>query len=243
MKFLAMALMLWGGNSVAAPKVKTGDLQVSGFTLHYQTQGRGPPLLLIHGGGSDLHRFDTLAPMLAKFFTVITPDCRGRGRSSDVDAPFTYEAMADDMLALLDALGHPRAHVVGWSDGGVVALQLAMQHPGRVDRIATFGANARPEGLTPAMQKWVAEVTPEEWKNDDYAKNALNPSHWPVVVEKLKTMWTTLPTFTNEALSKITAPALIAAGDNDDIRLEHTVEIAALFRMRNCSSCRARSTR
>lgn len=76
------------------------------------------------------------------------------------------------------------------------------------------------------MQKWVAEVTPEKWKNDEYAKTALNPSHWPVVVEKLKTLWTTLPTFSNEALSKITAPALIAAGDHDDIRLEHTVEIA-----------------
>jgi pimeloyl-ACP methyl ester carboxylesterase len=169
---------------------------------------------LLHGGGGDGEGYADLATVLATSFRVITPDMRGHGRSTDTDEPLSYESQASDVLSVMDALQVPRAHVVGYSDGGNVGLILAITHPERVDHLATFGANLRPTGLTPATAAWVKGLTPAGWKEVD-----------PKLVEKLKKLWTTQPNLTAHDLAKIHAPSLIACADRDDIQLEHCVEI------------------
>lgn len=206
--------------------VKTGHAAVRGLKLYYEVSGSGPALLLVHGGPSDSRRFETLAPVLAKTFTVITVDCRGRGRSTDLDEPYTYAAMADDLISVLDGLKVPKVHVVGWSDGGILGLELAMRYGDRVDRIIAFGANFRAEGVEDKAREW-ARTLPDSWKDDgSYAKVAPKPEHWPVMLGRLKQLWETHQ-YTAEQLRAVHAPTLIAAGDHDTINLDHTI---ALYR-------------
>jgi pimeloyl-ACP methyl ester carboxylesterase len=99
-------------------------------------------------------QFAKQAPFFATRFRVIVPDACGQGRTADREGPLSYHAMAEDVLALLDRPAIDRADVMGWSDGGIVGLGLAMNRPGRVNHLVAFGANFRPDGLNPADQAW-----------------------------------------------------------------------------------------
>jgi pimeloyl-ACP methyl ester carboxylesterase len=120
---------------------------INGVRIWYETYGSGPPVLVLHGGTGSLEDMHKQIRALAATRFVVALDSRGHGRSTDSDAPLSYTLMADDMLRLLDHLNIRQTDIVGWSDGGIIGLDLAMHHPERVGRLVAIGANYDVDGL------------------------------------------------------------------------------------------------
>lgn len=199
---------------------------VNGLDMYYEAHGDGSPLLLLHGGGGSIP--EKWIPFLAPHFLVIAPEQMGHGRTADlVDRPFHYHDMAEDTVALMRHLGVESAVVVGYSDGGIIGLDLAIHHPERVTKLALTGSNARFDGYTEENQEFAHSFDPgSEPVSDAYAQ--LSPDgaeHWPVFLGRLKTMWGVEPSFTNEELRSIDAPTLLVIGDRDIVTPEHAVEM------------------
>jgi pimeloyl-ACP methyl ester carboxylesterase len=144
------------------PKVK-----VNGINLYYVEVGRGDALLLIMGFGGDHLAWGFQVPVFAERFRVVMFDNRGAGKSDVPDVPYSTRMMADDAVGLLDALGIERAHVLGVSMGGMIAQEVALNHPGRVRSLQLHCTYARPDRYMLALlEAWRAvrtKVTPEEW--------------------------------------------------------------------------------
>jgi pimeloyl-ACP methyl ester carboxylesterase len=159
---------------------------------------------------------------------VIAPEQMGHGRTADlVDRPFHYHLMAEDTVELMGQLRIESAVVVGFSDGGIIGLDMAIHHPRRVSKLAVTGANARFDGYTAENQAWACSFDPlSQPVSDEYAR--LSPDgaeHWPVVLGRLKEMWGAEPSFTNEELQSIETPTLLIIGDRDIVMPEHAVEM------------------
>jgi pimeloyl-ACP methyl ester carboxylesterase len=197
-------------------------VRVNGIRLYYETYGRGRPVLVLHGGTGALEDMHYQITALAAKRFVIAPDSRGHGLSSDSDVPLSYRLMADDMLTLLTLLKIDTVDIVGWSDGGIIGLELAIHHPERVRRLVVIGANYDVNGLThPPI---VADKPPRaSWL---YAHYAPDPAHWGILYSKVVTMWKTHPHYSLEELAKINAPTLVVAGEFDVVRREHTDQLA-----------------
>jgi pimeloyl-ACP methyl ester carboxylesterase len=199
---------------------------VNGLNMYYEIHGEGPPLLLLHGGSGLIP--EKWIPFFTPPFRVIAPEQMGHGRTADlVDRPFHYHEMAEDTVELMRQLGIESAVVVGYSDGGVIGLDIAIHHPARVTKLAVTGANARFDGYTADNQEFAHSFDPEgQPVSDAYAH--LSPDgaeHWPVVLGRLKPMWGAEPSFTNEELQSIKAPTLLVIGDRDIVTPEHAVEM------------------
>jgi len=133
---------------VTIPASPAAFAEVNGIEMYYRTVGKGPPILLIPGGLSDQHVWDAQLPILARHHTVIVADSRGQGRSTRTTEPLTYGLMADDYVALLDFLHIDKVDLVGWSDGGIIGLDIAMRYPERLKSLFAQAANVTPEGNT-----------------------------------------------------------------------------------------------
>jgi pimeloyl-ACP methyl ester carboxylesterase len=199
---------------------------VNGLNMYYEVHGEGPPLLLLHGGGSSIP--SKWIPFFAPEFRVIAVEQMGHGRTADlVDRPFHYRDMAEDTSAFLRLLEIESAVVVGYSDGGIIGLHLAIDHPEQVTKLAVTGANARVEGYTAETQEYArttdpaAEPVPEKYSE-------LSPDgaeHWPIVIGRMQQMWVAEPNITDEELQSIEAPTLLVIGDGDIVTPEHAVEM------------------
>ncbi len=119
-----------------------------------EVYGKGEPLLIIHGNGGSINNFIYQIPYFAKKYKVIIADSRAQGKSADNGDSLTYEMMADDYAALLEALKIDSAHVIGWSDGGINGLLLAMHHPEKVKKLAVTGANLTADTTAVPQQIW-----------------------------------------------------------------------------------------
>src|SRR3954447_788009 len=119
--------------------------EINGFKMYTEVYGSGPPLLMIHGNNGSMKAFANNAPYFAQHHTVILADSRSQGRSADPDHPISFEMMADDFAALLDAMHVQSADVIGYSDGGINGLLLAIRHPDKVRRLICTGANLWPD--------------------------------------------------------------------------------------------------
>ena len=201
-------------------------LQTHGVSLYYRTFGAGPPVLVLHGGLGYLETMHAQTADLARDHLVIAPDSRGQGRSSDGAGPLRYADMADDMVALLDRLHVLRADVVGWSDGGIIGLDMAMRYPDRVRRVVAIGANSDPTGLSVMPSAADAGGAAAPAAPASYRRLSPDPAHWPVFYNRLIEMWRTQPHYSAADLARIRAPVLIMAGDHDVIRREHTDALA-----------------
>jgi pimeloyl-ACP methyl ester carboxylesterase len=195
---------------------------INGVRLWYETYGNGQPVLVLHGGNGSLEDMREQIRALAATRFVVAVDSRGHGRSTDSTAPLSYALMADDMLKLLDQLNIRQTDLVGWSDGGIIGLELAMHHPERIRRLITIGANYDVDGLRekPVL---TAAIPPAP---GFYARHAPDPAHWPVLYRKVVTMWATQPHFSIADLGQIKAPVLVMAGEFDLIKRTHTDQLA-----------------
>ena len=199
---------------------------VHGLNMYYEVHGEGPPLLLLHGGTGSIP--EKWIPFFTTHFQVIAPEQMGHGRTADlVDRPFHYHDLAEDTVELMRQLGIGSAVIVGYSDGGIIGLDMAIHHPERVMKLAVTGVNARTDGYTAENQEWVQSFDPaDESASDDYARLSPNGAdHWPTFLKRLKPMWSAEPSFTTQELQSIKAPTLLVIGDHDIVTPEHAVEM------------------
>ena len=186
---------------------------------HYVEKGSGFPLILLHGNGEDGSYFVHQMEPFAKHFRVIALDTRGHGQTPRGDAPFTIRQFAEDLLAFMDRLGIGKAHILGFSDGGNIAMIFAMTHPERVEKLILDGANLDASGVKGSIQipieigyriaKLFARRDPQARKKAELLGLMVND-----------------PQVKPEALSRIQSPTLVVAGDKDMIKEKHTRLIA-----------------
>lgn len=203
--------------------------EIHGFRMYYEVRGHGPPLLLLHGGGGGGWQFDKQVPAFAPTHRLVIPDACAQGRSTDRPGPLSYHAMAEDVATLMDHLHIRSADVMGWSDGAIVGLDLAIHHPERVRHLVTFGANFSPDGLVPSFAEWVRSASHTDFgpaARQNYQLTSPEPRDFDRTMDKILEMWRTQPNFTFSDLHGIRAKTLIAAGENDIIRREHTEQLA-----------------
>ncbi|MFJ2730204.1 alpha/beta fold hydrolase [Streptomyces collinus] len=210
-----------------------GDyVELPGVRTWYETEGSGDPLLLLHGGFCTIETWGAQRADLAAAYRLFLPERRAHGRTPDVAGPLTYEDMAADTGDFLEAVVRAPAHLVGWSDGGVVALLVAAARPDLVRKVVVIGAGFRPADeafVEPSMLDALAHGSDEL----DFFRAMYEPvtpdgaEHWPVVARKVLDMWRGQPTLTTEDLGRITAPTLVMVGDDDMVTLEHSI---ALYR-------------
>ena len=199
---------------------------VNRLNMYYEVHGEGPPLLLLHGGTSSIPT--KWIPYFSGQFRVIAMEQMGHGRTADViDRPFHFHDMAEDTVELMRQLGIESAVIVGYSDGGIIGIDMAIHHPERVTKLAVTGANSRTDGYTPENLEWARTFKPADLPvSDAYARLSPDgPDHWPIVLERLQRMWPVEPNFKREEMQSIKAPTLIIIGDGDIVTPEHAVEM------------------
>jgi pimeloyl-ACP methyl ester carboxylesterase len=208
-----------------------GTVDVDGALIYYARYGKGDPVILLHGGLGNSDHWANQVPALAEKFQVIAIDSRGQGRSTRTRARVTYETMANDVLAVMDKLEIPRAALVGWSDGGEIALKLAIKHPDRVTKMFVFGANYNSDGSKPRSGRPADTFNGYAAKcRADYAKLSKTPKQFDDVVDWLLPIWRTPMGFTKDQLRSITVPTMVADGDHDEvIVLDQIQEMAKLI--------------
>lgn len=175
-------------------------------------------LVLLHGGLSSSNHFTAVGDLMAGKYRVCAFDRRGHGRTADTPEPFHYESMADETIAVLEAIGGA-SHLVGWSDGGNIGLIVAMRRPDLVKRLVVIGANFHHEGVLGGTMTDEAK----QMLVQDYADHSPDgPDHHAEVTAKTMKMWASEPTMTTNDLSTIQVPVLVLVGDDDCEHLSHT---------------------
>ena len=213
----------------------SGHADVNDISMYYAIYGAGntarETVILLHGGlaHSDIWGFQ-IPPLTAAGYRVVVADSRGHGRSTRSARPFGYALMASDVAALMQKLGIGRAAIIGWSDGGIIGLDLAMNHAEKVSRVFAFGANTnvtgtRPDvGASPVFNRYMSNMAA------DYARLSPTQGEYGTFMAQIEEMWATQPNYTAEQLATIHVPVVIADGDHDEaIRQEHNREMAALI--------------
>ncbi|MFD1468535.1 alpha/beta fold hydrolase [Hymenobacter caeli] len=203
--------------------------RLRGFGMYCEVYGAGPPLLLIHGNGSSISAFAKQIPYFAKTYRVIVADSRGHGKSVNRIDSLSYEMMADDYAALLTALHVDSARVLGWSDGGINGLLLAIRHPEKVKMLAVTGANLRPD-TTAVEPDVLRRVTRTYTKFNALFKQPQPKTPLDSLVHKYFRLLVEQPHISRAALHQIAVPTLVIGGDHDVIRPAHTLEIFASLR-------------
>jgi pimeloyl-ACP methyl ester carboxylesterase len=226
---LLAAWILSLGACAPSPTPQSHYAEVRGIRMYYQTRGRGPALILLHGGAGNGDQFEHQVADFEKNHRLVIPDMCAQGRTSDRPGPLSYHAMAEDVIALLDRLHVGRFDIMGWSDGGNTGIDLAIHHPERVRHLVTFGANFAPDGLAPADVAWNDTATWAAFGDgmrQGWTRLAPDSSDYQAAMTKIIDMWRTEPRFTPSELGAIRARALICAGEHDLIRREHTDSLA-----------------
>ncbi len=207
---------IYGKNETVGKFVK-----LRGFDMYYETYGSGEPLLIIHGNGGSINNFVFQIPYFAKSYRVILADSRSQGKSIDNADSLSYEMMADDLNGLLELLHLDSCNVIGWSDGGINGLLLAIRHPDKVKKLAVTGANLVPDttAVDPFVYKW-ARAFSDSLKNMQQTPKIKNE-------RKLFHLLAYEPHITTGQLATIKCPVLVIGGDHDVLLPKHTLLIAS----------------
>ncbi|MFO1036605.1 MAG: alpha/beta hydrolase [Geminicoccaceae bacterium] len=211
---------------------QSGYAPVNGIEIWYATYGdpSKPAVVLLHGGLANSNYWGNQVPAFDKDFYVITMDSRGHGRSTRNDQPYSYGLMASDVLALLDYLKIQRASIVGWSDGGIIGLDLAIHHPDRLNKVFALAANYIPSGVREDIGQSVVFNRFIEEAGEQYKQLSKTPDQYQAFVDQISKMWATEPNYTKEQLESIRVPMAIAQGEHDEaIKTSHTEEMAKLI--------------
>jgi pimeloyl-ACP methyl ester carboxylesterase len=232
---LALAVVAPTAGSASAAPVASGYAPLNGLRVYYELHGPagGTPLVLLHGGGSSIETsFGRTLPALAKTRRVVAFDQQGHGRTADIDRPFTFEGSADDAAALLRHLGIAKADLMGFSNGGSIAMQAAIRHPELVRRLVIVSAMVRRDGMRPGfwdgMQRaTLADMPPE--LQEAYRKTSPHPERLQSFHDKSVQRMLAFRDWPEATVRSISAPALVVVGDDDVVRPEHAVEMARLL--------------
>jgi pimeloyl-ACP methyl ester carboxylesterase len=208
----------------------SGYAPVNNIKMYYAIYGQGEPLIMLHGGLAHSDVWGNQIPAFATHFKVVVADSRGHGRSTRSAQPYSYALMASDVIALMDYLRIDKAALVGWSDGGIIGLDIAMNHTGRLTKLYAFGANYNVAGLredvatNATFNRYIEEV------GKDYERLSPTPKEYDAFVKQIGEMWATQPDYTPEQLAGITVPTMVADGEHDEgIERAHTDALAELI--------------
>ena len=183
---------------------------------------RGPVVVLLHGGmSSSASMLRSIGPRLAKDFTVAAFDRRGHGRTADTAEPFSYDDMTDETMAFIRYIGRP-VHLIGHSDGGIIALLTAMRAPELVRRVVAVGANFHFSAIVETAPFDLDGEQFEAWATDYAALSPDGRGHARVVAQKALTLFATEPVMEASELAAVRVPVLVMAGDDEVIALSHT---------------------
>jgi len=213
-----------------ATETETGNIDYRGARINYVSYGHGDPVLLLHGGLSNkLSWFSQIPWLVSAGRRVVLIDTRGHGDSTSGNTKLSYPVFAEDTLQVLDRLGIQHTDIVGWSDGGIIALLLGLEAPQRVGRIVAISANFQPSGLIPEanrIQDNSLNIPPN--KITDWLRSWWSGAgeRHPVLEAEIKELWRTAPQLDSSDLRSITAQTLVITGENDIIELSHSSELA-----------------
>jgi pimeloyl-ACP methyl ester carboxylesterase len=236
----AIVIFAFGAPASAAPQwltlpptpklpkaLHSGLAPVNGIKIWYAEFGHGRPIIMIHGGLANANYWGKQVPALDKHYRVIVMDSRGHGRSTRNSQPYGYDLMSSDVLGLMDYLKIKRAAIVGWSDGAIIGLDIAMHHPERVSKLFAFAANSDPSGVadiakSPVFNAYIARA------GEEYKRLSPTPTQYKAFVDQITKMWETQPHWTAADLAKIHVPTWIVDADHDEaIKRENTEFMAA----------------
>jgi pimeloyl-ACP methyl ester carboxylesterase len=205
---------------------QSGYASVSGIKIWYASFGRkdqgGEPVILLHGGLANANYWGSQVRALQPRHRVIVMDSRGHGRSTRDDKPYDYDLMASDVIGLMDCLKIPKAAIVGWSDGAIIGLDIALNHPERLTKLFAFAANSDPSGVadiaqSPVFNAFIARAEKE------YETLSPTPTEYKTFLAQIEKMWETQPNWTAADLQRITVPVWIVDADHDEaIKRENT---------------------
>ena len=206
-------------------------VDVDGLNMYYEVVGEGEPVVLVHGTGGFADSWAAQRDLLPDWYQVFMPECRGHGRTADVEGPYSYENFADDLAGFIEALGLGPVRLVGWSNGASVVLRLALRRPDLVRRLVLLSGGALDLGGQTAAatalsvepgRSWLAET----WRPVYEALSPDGPEHFPVVEEKLNRMWCEATPVTGDQIAALPMPLLVLQGDDDCVEIAHAAALA-----------------
>ena len=206
---------------------QSGFAPVNGIKVWYAMFGRGEPVLLLHGGLANANYWGHQVRALQRHYQVIVMDSRGHGRSSRNQEPYGYDLMASDVIGVLDHLKIKKTAIVGWSDGAIIGLDIAMKHPERVSKLFAFAANSDPSGVadiatSDVFNAYIARA------GEEYKRLSPTPTEYKSFVAEITKMWESQPKWSASDLAAIKVPTWIVDGDHDEaIKRENTEFMAA----------------
>jgi pimeloyl-ACP methyl ester carboxylesterase len=191
--------------------------------MYYAVYGKGAPVLLIHGGLGYTDIWGAQVADFARDHMVIVADSRGHGRSTRNADLYSYDLMSSDYLALLDYLKIDKTALVGWSDGGIIGIDIAMNHPERLTKVFAQAANTKVEGVKPDVLQNKTFAGYIDKAGEVYNEISPTPDQYDAFVEQISNMWASQPNWSDDDLKKIKTPVAIVLGDHDEaITREHT---------------------
>ena len=206
---------------------QSGYAPANNINLWYAVFGQGEPVILLHGGLANSNYWGNQVRALQRHYRVVVMDSRGHGRSTRNQQPYGYDLMAADVLGLLDFLKIPKAAIVGWSDGAIIGLDIAMHHPERVGKLFAFAANSDPSGVadiakSPVFNAYIARAEKE------YDQLSPTKGQYKDFLAQITRMWETQPNWTAADLQRIAVPTWIVDADHDEaIKRSNTEFMAA----------------
>lgn len=216
----------------AAPDEPAGlRADVNGMQMYYEVSGSGDPMIVLHGAYMNIPSMGEIIPKLAETHKVYAIELQGHGRTTDIERPITYSALADDVAAFMDAVGIENADIFGYSMGATTGLQLTIRHPEKVDQLIAASVAYDARGLQPAHLEFIPQMSPDMFAGtsfeEDYRQLAANPEGFRPFVERLIALESE-PMAWEADVAKIRSPVLIITGDADYVTLEHSV---AMFKL------------
>ncbi|MFW9845420.1 MAG: alpha/beta fold hydrolase [Candidatus Thorarchaeota archaeon] len=222
-------------------EISENYVEINGFKLYYEELGKGPPLVLIHGGISTSRSgWEPCYRFFAEQFRVIALDSRGHGRSENPSMEISYRLMADDTVAFIEELGLENPLVCGWSDGGQVALEIGIEYPESARALVAGGVlSEMSDHYVQGMKAWglngpgdidvqkLQEIVPEFAASlKEIHSHVYGKDYWKELLTISSNMWFDPDSFPKERIRKISTPTLIAQGDRDEaVPLEDAVKI------------------
>ena len=195
--------------------------------IYYEVHGKGEPVLFLHGGFCSIETMRAQIADMATSREVHAPERPGHGRTADDGEPFDYERMARQAIAYMHAAGLDTADVIGFSDGAIIGLLLARDHPLKVRSLTAISGNLNTSGFVPEQEAEVAfgEAALSALFADYDRLSPDGPERRPDVFRRMAEMWGSQPDITPDSLAAIACPVLVMAADRDAISIEHTVAI------------------